>query len=198
MRPAPTAAAVLAGGLMVGILTAVAQGPLHGEWNALANSGAVWLLPAFFVGSFMPNDRWAAWAGIGMLVGAVVGYYASVPLIVADASWSSRSVAIWAGAAIVAGSVYGVAGRWWRSRGTRARVLALGLLGGAFLAEGVSRLVQIHDRPAGWAMVAAGCLLPLVLGRSNTERLLGILVTVPVALLTIGAYGVSNLVFLRA
>ncbi|WP_258000490.1 DUF6518 family protein [Bacillus sp. Marseille-P3661] len=35
-------------GILVGILTVLGQGILPGSWNSLANSGTVWLIPAFF------------------------------------------------------------------------------------------------------------------------------------------------------
>ena len=45
-------------------------------------SGAMWLLPAFVAGAAMRTDPAAALAGAGLLVAAVVGYYAPVPLVV--------------------------------------------------------------------------------------------------------------------
>jgi hypothetical protein len=129
---------------------------------------------------------------------AVVGYYAPVPLVVEGASANSRSVAIWLATALVGGPVYGVAGRWWRRRGGWRSWLALGLLGGAFLAEGASRLRAGHDDAAGWAMVAAGLLLPLALGRTGRDRISGLAATVPVVALTALAYAAINWAFLHS
>jgi hypothetical protein len=193
-----TAVVVLAAGLALGVVTMFGQTWLDGPWLALVNSGALWLLPAFVAGSAMRSNVAAAAAGSGLLIAAVVGYYGSVSFVVEGAHANSRSVAIWVATALVGGPVYGIAGRWWRrSRSWRAWV-ALGLLGGAFVAEGAARLRGGYDHSAGLAMVAAGLLLPLVLGRSGRDRLFGLFVTVPVVAVTAIAYAAINWAFLHS
>jgi hypothetical protein len=197
-RPVVNAVVVLASGFALGFLTLLGQKWLHGAWLAVVNSGAVWLLPAFVAGSFMRTDATAAAAGAGLLVAAVVGYYAPVPLVVEGAAANSHSVAIWSATAVVGGPVYGLAGRWWR-RGRTWRIwVALGLLGGAFLAEGAARLHAGNDGAAGWTMVAVGLALPLLLGRSARDRAFGLVTTAPVVALTAVAYTVINWAFLHS
>ena len=197
-RLVPTAVVVLASGLAIGFLTLLGQKWLHGAWLAVVNSGAVWLLPAFVAGSFMRTDATAALAGAGLLVAAVVGYYAPVPLVVEGAAASSHSVAIWIATSLVGGPVYGLAGRWWRRGRTWRTWVALGLLGGAFLAEGAARLHAGGDGAAGWTMVGVGFALPLLLGHSARERAFGLGATVPVVVLTAVAYAVINWAFLHS
>lgn len=36
-------------GLLVGILTVIGQAYLPGNFNSIANSGAIWLIPAYFI-----------------------------------------------------------------------------------------------------------------------------------------------------
>jgi uncharacterized protein DUF6518 len=98
----------------VGVVTLWGQSHLPGEWSAIANSGAVWLLPATLVGAVMPTDLRAALAGALTLVVAVAVFYAAVPFLVAGASSAPRGVVIWSVTAVVAGPVFGVAGRWIR------------------------------------------------------------------------------------
>src|SRR4029079_15651523 len=88
-RPVVNAGVVLASGFALGFLTLLGQKWLRGAWLAVVNSGAVWLLPAFVAGSFMRTDATAAAAGAGLLVAAVVGYYAPVPLVVEGAAANS-------------------------------------------------------------------------------------------------------------
>jgi Family of unknown function (DUF6518) len=197
-RPVAAAVLVAAAGLALGVLTLLGQGHLSGGWLALVNSGALWLLPAFVAGSLTWSNTSAGLAGAGLLVAAVAGYYAPVALVVAGASANSRSVAIWVATALAGGPVYGVAGRWWRGARPALRWKALGLVGGASLAEGLSRLRAGHDGAAGWAMVAAGALLPIVLGRSARDRVVGLAATVPVVLLTAIAYAAINWAFLHS
>lgn len=178
--PFLAAAAVLGAGLALGLLTLLGQRWLHGAWLAIVNSGAVWLLPAFVAGSLMRSDAGAAVAGAALLVAAVVGYYAPVPLVVEGAAANAHSVAVWIATALVGGPVYGLAGRWWRRRRGWRSCAALGLLGGAFLAEGAARLHAGGGGAAGWTMVAIGVALPVALGRSTRERAIGLAAAAPV------------------
>lgn len=188
-----TAALIVLAGLAIGVLTVLGQGHLPGQWSTLANSGAVWLVVAFVAGSRMPTDGWAAAAGVAILVGAVIGYYVSVPIIVEGAAANMRSVAIWTGTALVGGPVYGVAGRWWRDERPTRRAIAVALLGGILVAEGLYDVVTIRRiRTAGWAMIAAGLAAPIVLGRSARERLTMLAAMVPVVLVAFGAYRLIN------
>jgi Family of unknown function (DUF6518) len=195
---APTAVALIAvAGLSIGVLTVYGQ-RLPGAWSTLANSGAVWLVFAFVAGSLMRSDLAAAAAGAGTLTGAVIGYYAAVPIVVEGAAANMRSVAIWTGTALIGGPVFGLAGRWWRRGSIAERVIALALLSGVFVAEGVNDVRYVPTvRTAGWVLLVVGVLVPLVLGRSWRERLLGLAAMVPVALVTFGAYQVINWSFVN-
>src|SRR3954464_4663785 len=196
--PVATAVLVVAAGLALGFLTLLGQTALDGEWLALVNSGAMWLLPAFLGGAAMRSEGSAALAGTGLLVAAVVGYYGPVPFVVEGAAASTRSVAIWIATSLVGGPVYGVAGRWWRDGRSWQRVVALGLLGGAFVAEGLARIAINHDPRAGAAMVVAGAAIPLLLGRSGGERVRSLLAVTPVVIVTAIAYELINWAFLNA
>jgi hypothetical protein len=184
---------VTALGLAVGVLTVFGQGALPGTWKTWANSGAVWLVPAFFVGSFMPSDRAAAAAGVVTLVGAIVGYYVSYPLIVEGAGADARSVTVWVVAALAGGPVLGMGGQWWHSDRARRRIAALALLGGVFFAEGSDRVLR-NPRigAAAWTMMIVGIVVPLVLGRTIKDRLWGLAAEPPVILATVGAYSIIN------
>ena len=85
-----------------------------------------------------------------------------------------------------------VARRRWVAAGR-----GLGLLGGAFVAEGLARIGINHDRAAGLAMVLAGVVIPLALGRSGRERTRSLLAIVPVVAVTAVAYKIINWLFLH-
>jgi hypothetical protein len=145
----------------------------------------------------MPSDRLAAAVGAMALVGAVVGYYASVPWLVEGAAANSRSVVIWGGAALVGGPVFGVAGRWLESPVFGRCATSLALLGGVFLAEGLVRVLYLDDDAAlGCVMVAAGLMLPIVIGRSWRERGFALLAQPVVVALTLGAGALIDRLFL--
>jgi Family of unknown function (DUF6518) len=190
-------ALVAVAGFGIGVLTVYGQ-RLPGGWSTVANSGAVWLVFAFVAGSLMRTNLAAAAAGTGTLVGAVIGYYAAVPIVVEGAAANTRSVAIWTGTALIGGPVFGIAGRWWRRGSSTERVIALGLLSGVFVAEGLTDVRYLPSvRTAGWVLLVVGLSVPFVLGRSWRERLYGLAAMVPVALVTFGAYQVINWSFVN-
>jgi hypothetical protein len=192
-------AIVVVAGFGIGVLTACAQGWLPGSWGTLTNSGAVWLVFAFAAGSFMTTDGSAAAAGFVTLVGAVIGYYVAVPIVVDGAASNLRSVLIWSVTALVGGPVFGVAGRWWRSRRPAPRpAIALGLLGAALVGEGVYLAACCSRiKTAGFVMIAAGMIAPFALGRSARERLVGFALMVPLVAIALGVYQAINWVFLH-
>jgi hypothetical protein len=178
-------------GVALGVATLAGQAVLSAEWNRLANSGAIWLLCASAAGSRMPTNRWAMFAGVGVLVGAVLGYYAAA--MVAGAAAGPRIMAIWIGTALVGGPVYGLVGRWWRGGPGSRRVLAIGLMGGILAGEGASTVLRIPDLArVGWVEVIAGIALTALLGRSVRERLLGLAVLPFVVAAVIAAYEVID------
>jgi len=64
------------GGLALGTMTLATQNILPGDWNRLANSGAVWVIGAYAVGAVTRDPGWPTrLGGIAVLVGAVAGYY---------------------------------------------------------------------------------------------------------------------------
>ena len=139
----------------------------------------------------MPTDRWAAVTGVGVLVGAVLGYYAAA--VVAGAAAGASIMAIWIGTALVGGPVYGLAGRWWRGEPGARRVLAIGLMGGILIGEGTSTLLRIPELAAvGWVEIIAGIALTIVLGRSARERILGLAVVPGVVVAVVAAYAIVD------
>jgi Family of unknown function (DUF6518) len=179
-------------GVLTGLATFIGQGVLPGQWNTLVNSGAIWLIPVFFVGS---RTRWLAWAavtGAGTLVATVVGYYGSAALM--GAPISVRAVAFWIAVAFAAGPLYGVAGRWWRSDRRAHRVFGVALLGGVLVAEGLYIVLVLHYYWSGWTMVAAGVIAALLLARRDDR--LQTLLAVPLPAVAAGAvYTALNWLF---
>jgi hypothetical protein len=104
---------VLVVGLSTGGLTLLGQAVLDGDWNRLANSGAIWVTVAFAVGALMLSDREAAVAGTSVLLLALVGYQLAAS--VSHASLGGSAFVIWSGTALVGGPVFGLAGRRWHA-----------------------------------------------------------------------------------
>ncbi|MCI2420816.1 DUF6518 family protein [Saccharopolyspora sp. K220] len=187
-------------GLVGGALTMLGQQVLAGSggWFMLVNSATPWVVLAFVVGMSIPGRHGLA-AGAGALTeaGMVLGYYGTAFL--SGFAVSASSTLIWILAGVLAGPVYAAAGSARRHPRILLRVAGLGLLGGVLIMEGCWALWLATDANsnsgpgpvAGWCAIAIGVVLPLVLGRSIKDRIVGLLMTIPVmGLVLVGYLGV--------
>jgi hypothetical protein len=177
-------------GLLLGVLTNLAQGRLPGAWNQIANSGAIWSAVAFAAGALVSRRgslAQAALGGLGVEAGLVAGYYGYAEFGQGGAGDLFFPL-VWLGMACVAGPLFGVAGRWWRQgRDTRRRVTGLAALAGLFGMEGLSYLWDLHYAPQAWTCLSLLVLLPLFMARTHTERALTLVCAVPLAFLAYAA-----------
>jgi len=172
-------------GLAAGGITDVLQKSLAGSsWFILVNSGAVWLTVAFGVGMLLPAKWWtAALAGAITEAGLVIGYYATAS--VRGYPVSSGSVTAWVLTGLVGGPLLAVAGAALRDERQVRRIVAMALLGGVWIEEGIRILNLPRESsygPAGWYEIVFGVVLALIVARSTKDRLLGLLVLPVVAL----------------
>ncbi len=185
--PARRVGLIVVVGLATGALTQVGQGILPDGWSQAANAISPWLLVAFLLGSTMPDERWAAAAGVGALLLAVVGYYAMVELRYGYGG-GTGSWLFWGAGAAIGGPVFGIAGRWWRtSPSHRRRAAAIGLLAAVFIAEGLYLVLILPAPVVGAGFAVVGAAVPLAFGRSRDDRLGGYVAILPALLL--GALG---------
>lgn len=182
------AALALVAGATTGVLTYVGQRCLPGEWNVLANSGAIWLAPVFLVASRTRSASWGAAVGLGTLAATLLGYYGAATL--SGVPESLYFLALWCAVALVVGPLYGVAGSWWRDARRTRRVAAVALLGGVFVAEGSYLIVALRYHGSGVGLIAAGVVLTVALARGARDRLCALLALPAVALLAFAAHQV--------
>jgi hypothetical protein len=180
-------AAVVIIGLGIGVGSLLAQASLPTGWSQVGNSGSVWLVGAFAAGSLMLTLRGAALAGLATLLLAVVGYYVSLQLW---RGWSGApsSIVFWLALALVGGPLFGAAGCSWHDPRPWRRATGIGLLGAAFIAEGLHHRWRIAESPVAWAFVGVGLLIPLLLARTRLDRLRASIATAAILPLGIGAY----------
>jgi hypothetical protein len=176
-------------GGLVGVATFFGQSVMPGQWNTLVNSGAIWLVPPFFLGAYVGSRRLAAFVGSAALLATVTGYYAAASL--AGAPISQWMIAFWLGVALVAGPLYGVAGRWCRDGRRSLRVIGVALLGGVFVAEGLYLCIVLRYFWAGGVMLGAGLVATMLIARRG-DRLASLL-ALPVPAVAAGiVYGLLN------
>ena len=135
--------------------------------SGLANAVGPWVAAAFAAGALGRRPGVAVAAGVLVCCGEVGGYY--LVSAVRGFGINPSMVAVWAGAAVVAGPVFGAAGwAWRRARSVRRAALGAALLGGVFLAEGVVHYGLVLGYPGNAAVFCAvGVLLVLVLGATS-------------------------------
>ena len=93
-------------GLGVGVLTLTGQKYLPMNLNFLANSGAVWLIPAFLLSYFGKGNRLqAVVTTIVCLLGCVYGYYIFEAVLNHHAFTFAGGVLLWSVVAFIAGAV---------------------------------------------------------------------------------------------
>jgi hypothetical protein len=125
-----------------------------------------------------------------MLLVALVAYFATVQARFGYGA-GSAIVIVWGLGALAGGSVFGVAGWWWRHGQSRARAAAAGLLAALFVAEGVYFLLVLPDPTVGAGAITAGLMTPALLGRTWRDRGLGYVAMLPG--LALGALGFAAL-----
>ena len=158
-------------GIAAGGLTAYLQGVLSASWNTVANSGAVWtIVAALAAGALGRHRSTAIAAGLLVLVGEVVGYYAYVsnvehlPVLRAEE-------ALWMVAAVWIGPLAGRAAFAVRWGSAGQRVVALLAFCGVLAGEGaylwrladVPRAGTVEVVAAGVGAAAALLLVPAAL-----------------------------------
>ncbi|MDI5961221.1 DUF6518 family protein [Streptomyces sp. SL13] len=187
----------VAGGLLLGVLTNLAQGWLPGAWNQIANSGAVWTVAAFVAGALVTGRvtlAVRAVAGLLAELAVVVGYYGYAEFG-RHGIGSLYAPLIWTVMALVAGPLFGIAGTWWRREpDVRRRIAGLAALAGVFGQEGLRYAWVLHYAAQAWACLGCVVVLSLALARTHRERPLTLLAAVPFSLV---AYVIIDLGFLN-
>lgn len=179
-------------GIAAGGFTAYLQGVLSASWNTVANSGAVWTLAAVLAAAALGRHRGtAAVAGLLVLVGEVVGYYAYVTDVLHLPVLRAEEV-LWTVAALWIGPLAGLAGFAVRWGSARDRLLALLALCGVIGGEGAYLRVVAGVPVAGVVelVAAAGGAAAALLAvpAASRWRVLAAVTGAVVAALVYGAY----------
>ena len=96
-------------GVSVGVLTLTGQKYLPMNLNFLANSGAVWLIPAFLLSYFGKGNRLqAVVTTIVCLLGCVYGYYIFDAVLNHHTFTFDGGALFWSVIAFIAGAVFGL------------------------------------------------------------------------------------------
>ncbi|MEU4098722.1 DUF6518 family protein [Streptomyces sp. NPDC026673] len=185
----------LAAGITLGVLSNLAQGWLPGASNHIPNSGAVWSAVAFAAGVFLAGRAsllTAAVTGLLTELGLVIGYYGYAEFG-RDGVGSLTMPLVWAGAACVAGPLFGVAGVWsCKGSNSARRVAGTAALAGVFGGEGVHFARVLHYSTAATGCFVVLLLVSLLLPRTLKERALTLSAAVVLSLVSHGVVGAAG------
>lgn len=161
----------LLAGTATGLLTIVGQKYLPGSLNAIANSGAVWLVPAFFIASAGRTMRAAILLGIETLVACVLSYYLAESFINGHAlPMGNHYFYLWLACAVIFGIIFGL-GAYFRRQKSAQHEWGANLLPAVFLSEGLSELVHLGDYahmiPAVAGRITIGLILYGIINRKH-------------------------------
>lgn len=162
-------------GLVVGLLTLAGQKYLPMNLNFLANSGAVWLIPACLLSYFEKGNRLHSIAiTILCLLGCVYGYYIFEAILNHHAFTLTEGALLWSGVALFAGAVFGLGAFFANQENSKLKYFGMNLLPAVFTAEGLDNVIHIKDYahmvPAVIMKVLIGVILYLVINRKNAIR----------------------------
>lgn len=184
-------------GLIVGALTLVGQKYLPMNLNFLANSGAVWLIPAFLLSYFGKENKLQAIATtIVCLLGCVYGYYIFEAVLNHHAFMFARGTLLWSGVALIAGAVFGLGAFFANQENSKLKYFGMNLLPAVFTAEGLDNVIHIKDYyhmvPAVIMKIIIGVILYLVINRKDAIRLMNLISYVVITALGVAAFAVLS------
>lgn len=163
-------------GLAVGIVTLIGQKYLPMNLNFLANSGAIWLVPAFLLSYFWKKDIVHSIAvTIICLLGCVYGYYIFEAVLNRHGFTLAGGALLWSVVALLAGAVFGLGAFFANQKHSKLKYLGANLLPAVFTAEGLDNVIHIEDYshmiPAVIMKIIIGVILYLVVNRKDAVEL---------------------------
>lgn len=158
-------------GLLIGILTVMGQKYLPGSLNSLANSGAIWLIPAFFMASTAEKKLPAIILCVETLIVCVISYYLVESIFNQHIFvFGDFYFYLWLICAVISGIIFGFGANLYRQKGTHYNWGA-SLLPAVFLAEGLSEIIHLseymHMIPAVIGRILLGLALYFIIYKKD-------------------------------
>lgn len=148
-------------GVAIGILTALGQKFLPDSVNNFANSGAVWLVPAFLVSYIGKYDCPASvLSSVITLLGCVIGYYGFEPVMNGHAFYLNRWMLVWVVMSFVAGAIFGMGAYLSNNSEKLWKYFGMNLLPAVFITESLSKLIHFQE----YAHLLTSMVLSIVIG----------------------------------
>ena len=162
-------------GLIVGVLTLMGQSFLPINLNFLANSGAIWLIPAFLFSFFVKGNKLnSVLVTVICLLGCVYGYYVFEAIYNQHPFHITEGALMWSVIALLAGSIFGIGAYFAKQENSKLKYCGMNLLPAVFASEGISHILHIADYlhmvPAVIMKIVIGCILYFVINRRDAVK----------------------------
>lgn len=185
-------------GLIVGVLTLIGQSFLPINLNFLANSGSMWLIPAFLFSYYLRDNKLnSVLITIICLIGCVYGYYIFEAIINHHSFNITEGAMIWSVVALLAGGIFGIGAYFANKENSKLKYCAMNLLPAVFTAEGIDNILHISDYshmiPAVIMKIIIGVILYLIINRKNVFHVRNLLSFGIITTLGVVAYAVLSL-----
>ena len=148
-------------GIVIGIITLLLQGILSMNLNFLANSGAVWSVPAFLLTfHFKMDKKFSIINCMTCLLGCVFGYYVFEAIKNGHSFIFEGYVVFWTVAAFVVGVIFGLGAHFANTKNNWLKYCGMNLLPAVFISEGISHLIHIDS----YMHMVGAIVLKIVIG----------------------------------
>ncbi len=162
-------------GAGVGIITVIGQKYLPINLNFLANSGAVWLIPAYLLSYYLNlGRRDSILISICCLVFSVFGYYIFESVINHHNFHFGGLMYIWLIYALISGVIFGLGAYFANNKNGCFQYVGRNLLPATFLSEGFNKIIHIkeysHMVPAVIMVTSIGVIMYLILNKKDAFK----------------------------
>lgn len=163
-------------GLIVGIITVIGQKYLPINLNFLANSGAIWLIPAYLLSYYFKSNKLnSILVSILCLISCVFCYYLFESILNNHAFFIGKYMAIWLICAIISGVILGLVIYYSNNKKIILKQFSQNLLPAVFFSEGTNKLIHLNDYnhmiPAIIIVILIGLILYLIINRKSILKI---------------------------
>ncbi len=159
-------------GLIIGIITIIGQKYLPINLNFLANSGAIWLIPAYLLSYYFKTNKLSSiLVSILCLISCVFNYYLFESILNNHPLIINNHMIIWLICALIGGFIFGLGAYYSNNKENILKQISQNLLPAVFFSEGTNKLIHLknynHMIPAVIMVTIIGILLYLMINRKN-------------------------------
>lgn len=160
-------------GIFVGIITLIGQKYLPINFNFLANSGAIWLIPSFLLsGYFNLGKKESIFISTICLLSCVFGYYIFESIVNSHSFQINNLMVVWIICAIIGGIVIGLGTYFFNNEKGILKKISSNLLPAIFVSEGLNKIIHIdgykHMIPATIIVTCIGLVLYFIINKKES------------------------------